>query len=73
MIKRETTMETTYEEPSLSRREFLAGAVAVGATIVLPEQVAAAADGKKTFTILHTNDMHSAFIGMGPAAHAVHA
>ena len=24
--------------------------------------------GKKTFTILHTNDMHSAFIGMGPAA-----
>jgi 5'-nucleotidase len=21
---------------------------------------------KKTFTILHTNDMHSAFIGMGP-------
>ncbi len=23
---------------------------------------------KKTFTILHTNDMHSAFIGMGPAA-----
>ena len=23
---------------------------------------------KKTFTILHTNDLHSAFIGMGPAA-----
>ncbi len=23
---------------------------------------------KKTFTILHTNDMHSAFIGLGPAA-----
>jgi 5'-nucleotidase/UDP-sugar diphosphatase len=23
---------------------------------------------KKTFTILHTNDMHSSFIGMGPAA-----
>jgi 5'-nucleotidase/UDP-sugar diphosphatase len=22
----------------------------------------------KTFTILHTNDMHSAFIGMGPAS-----
>jgi 5'-nucleotidase/UDP-sugar diphosphatase len=22
----------------------------------------------KTFTILHTNDVHSAFIGMGPAA-----
>ena len=23
---------------------------------------------KKTFTILHTNDLHSAFIGMGPAS-----
>ena len=23
---------------------------------------------KKTYTILHTNDMHSAFVGMGPAA-----
>ena len=23
---------------------------------------------KKSFTILHTNDMHSAFIGMDPAA-----
>ena len=23
---------------------------------------------KKTFTILHTNDMHSAFIGLGPAS-----
>jgi len=23
---------------------------------------------KKTFTILHTNDLHSSFIGMGPAA-----
>jgi len=23
---------------------------------------------KKTFTILHTNDMHSNFIGMGPAS-----
>jgi len=30
--------------------------------------VFAAADGKKTFTILHTNDMHSAFIGLGPAS-----
>jgi len=29
---------------------------------------AKAAAGKKTFTILHTNDMHSSFIGMGPAA-----
>jgi 5'-nucleotidase len=34
----------------------------------LPGEFAAAADGKKTFTILHTNDMHASFIGMGPAS-----
>jgi 5'-nucleotidase len=28
--------------------------------------LSAAADGKKTFTILHTNDLHSAFLGLGP-------
>jgi 5'-nucleotidase/UDP-sugar diphosphatase len=53
---------------TLSRREVLAGSVAVGATIAFSGDLAAAADGKKTFTILHTNDMHSAFIGMGPAS-----
>ena len=53
---------------TISRREFLVASAAVGATIILPGKSAAAADGKKTFTILHTNDMHSAFIGMGPAA-----
>ena len=37
-------------------------------TIALPGEFAAAADGKKTFTILHTNDMHASFIGMGPAS-----
>jgi len=51
-----------------SRREFLSGAAAVGGTAVLPGVIAAAADAKKTFTILHTNDMHSAFVGLGPAA-----
>jgi 5'-nucleotidase/UDP-sugar diphosphatase len=60
------TMKTTRE--ALSRREFLAGVAAVGATIIWPGEFAAAADGKKTFTILHTNDMHSNFIGMGPAS-----
>jgi len=55
-------------DDTLSRREFLAGAAVVGATIFLPGEFAAAADGKKTFTILHTNDMHSAFIGLGPAS-----
>jgi 5'-nucleotidase/UDP-sugar diphosphatase len=53
---------------TLSRREFLTVSAAVGVTILLPGGLSAAADGKKTFTILHTNDMHSSFIGMGPAA-----
>jgi 5'-nucleotidase / UDP-sugar diphosphatase len=51
------------------RREFVAGSVAAGAALLLPEDIAAAADGKKkTFTILHTNDLHSNLIGMGPAS-----
>ena len=52
----------------LSRRDFLAGAAAFGVAVGFPVQPAAAADGKETFTILHTNDMHSNFIGMGPAS-----
>ena len=52
---------------ALARREFLAGSAAVAAATVLPSDLAAA-EGRKTFTILHTNDMHSAFIGMGPQA-----
>jgi 5'-nucleotidase len=51
----------------LSRREFLISAAAFGLSIAAGP-VLAAADGKKTFTILHTNDMHSNFIGMGPAS-----
>jgi 5'-nucleotidase len=51
----------------LARRAFLLGSAAAGATLLLPERVLAA-DGRKLFTILHTNDMHSAFIGMGPSA-----
>ena len=53
---------------TISRREFLAVSAAVGVTILLPGGLYAAVDGKKTFTILHTNDMHSSFIGMGPSA-----
>jgi 5'-nucleotidase / UDP-sugar diphosphatase len=53
---------------TLSRREFLAASAAVGAALCLTGTPLAATAGKKTFTILHTNDMHSAFIGMGPAA-----
>ena len=65
---------TLSREP-LMRRDFLAGAAAIGATFVLPRELAAAAAGKKTFTILHTNDMHSSFHRDGPGfgLHPVHA
>ncbi len=49
-----------------SRREFVARSVVASATILLYPDLGAAADGKKTFTILHTNDLHSNFIGMAP-------
>jgi 5'-nucleotidase/UDP-sugar diphosphatase len=51
-----------------SRREVLVGSVAAGAMVVLDGKPVAAADGKKTFTILHTNDLHSNFVGMSPEA-----
>ena len=51
-----------------SRRQFLAASAAVGATILLHGGLAAAAGGRRTFSILHTNDMHASFIGMGPSA-----
>jgi 5'-nucleotidase / UDP-sugar diphosphatase len=51
---------------TLSRRELLAGAGTVGALVGLHEKRAAAAGEKKTFTILHTNDLHSNFVGMSP-------
>jgi 5'-nucleotidase len=53
---------------SVSRREFLAGSAIAGAAIALSGQPSAAADGKQTFTILHTNDLHSNLIGLGPAS-----
>ena len=59
---------TLMSGEAISRREFLSGSVALGVMLVLSAELAAAADGKKTFTILHTNDMHASFIGMGPAS-----
>jgi 5'-nucleotidase/UDP-sugar diphosphatase len=59
---------TLLSRDPISRREFLVASAAVGVTIMLPGGLSAAVDGKKAFTILHTNDMHSSFIGMGPAA-----
>jgi 5'-nucleotidase/UDP-sugar diphosphatase len=58
---------------TLSRREFIAVSAATGAAILLTGtgSLAAAKEKntvKKTFTILHTNDMHSSLIGMGPSA-----
>ena len=55
---------------SLSRRRFLAGSAAAGAALLTGTLPASAQEKKmkKTFTILHTNDMHSNFIGMGPAS-----
>ena len=57
---------TPMSRETLSRRELLAGSAAVGATLLLPGGLSFAGDGKKTFTILHTNDLHSNFIGMAP-------
>jgi len=54
---------------TFTRREVLGASAAVGVTMLMPRALSAAVQGgKKTFTILHTNDMHSAFIGMGPAS-----
>jgi len=51
-----------------SRREVLAISAAATAMLLLRDESATAADGKKTFTILHTNDLHSNLIGMAPAS-----
>jgi 5'-nucleotidase len=52
----------------VTRREFLAASAVAGATILMPGFLSAAPAGAKTFTILHTNDLHSSFLGLGPAA-----
>ena len=63
-----TLRQNLMSRETLSRREFLASSAAAGATICLTGSLSAAPAGKRTFTILHTNDMHSAFIGLGPAS-----
>ena len=52
---------------ALSRRGLLAGSVGVGATLLPATDLFAAADRQITFTILHTNDLHSNLVGMAPA------
>jgi len=51
-----------------SRRDLLTASAAVAATALLGVEQATAAGGQKTFTILHTNDLHSNLIGMAPAS-----
>jgi 5'-nucleotidase / UDP-sugar diphosphatase len=49
-------------------QKFLVAALMCAMAFISTISYAATPDEKKTFTILHTNDMHSSFIGMGPAA-----
>lgn len=51
----------------VSRRDFLASSAAGAATLLISGASSETAKGKRTFTILHTNDLHSNFIGLGPA------
>jgi 5'-nucleotidase / UDP-sugar diphosphatase len=48
-----------------SRREIMIGSAAAATAILTG---CAAPGAKKTFTILHTNDVHSNLIGLGPAS-----
>ncbi len=52
----------------MDRRAFIVASVAAGATVAMPEPLAARTKGKKTFTVLHMNDLHSNFIGMAPSS-----
>ena len=57
------------QDEAITRRTFLTSAAAVGAALLIARVVPAGAKEKTTtFTILHTNDMHSAFIGLSPAS-----
>ena len=61
-------LDSSAPHAAVSRRELLSGTAALAAALAFPAGKAGAADKRITFTILHTNDMHSAFIGMGPEA-----
>jgi 5'-nucleotidase len=53
---------------TISRRTFLATSLVAGATIAMSEPLAAQTKRKKTFTILHMNDLHSNLVGMAPVS-----
>jgi 5'-nucleotidase len=63
----ETSLPDALRE-RFTRRALLANAAATGAALALSGQSGAAEGGTRTFTLLHTNDLHSAFVGTGPAA-----
>jgi len=50
----------------INRRNFVGTSVAAGAMIAMSEPLVAQTTGKKTFTILHTNDLHSNLVGVAP-------
>jgi len=64
-----TTRPHRLQDEAITRRTFLTGTAVVGAALLLARVAPVWAKEKTTtFTILHTNDMHSSFIGMGPAS-----
>jgi 5'-nucleotidase len=69
--RKQTTMKATRAPAfaALRRgRQNLLAAVLVGALASISAcSHAAEANGRKTFTILHANDLHSKFLGLGPA------
>ena len=57
------------QSPALNRRTFLKTSLAVAPAVMLSSHALdalAATPGKRMFSILHTNDMHSNVVGVGP-------
>jgi len=52
----------------ISRAKFLSASLIGGIAFLLPEFLRAAKGRSMMFTILHTNDLHASFIGMGPSS-----
>lgn len=57
----------TMTSKDMNRRTFLAGSLLTGAAATMAEPLAAQTPRRMTFTILHTNDLHSNLIGMAPS------
>jgi 5'-nucleotidase len=68
IVPQEMTTVPVMSRNTISRREVLVGSAAAGAIALAGGEPATAADRRKTFTILHTNDLHSNLIGLGPAS-----